>query len=367
MPALRSDPKLAADLAWAGFDLVSRANNHAWDYGAIGLRETTRRVAAAGLTQAGAGESLAAARQAGVFTTPRGAVALVSATSTFPDDGRAGNPRGPIPARPGVSPLRFRRTDTVTPAELENLRAIARDLGENPPASGDRLDFAGRLFVAGPQPGVSTEPDPGDLEAIAAEVRRARTVAAYTIVAIHCHEPGRGGRETPPPFLVAFAHAMVDAGADLVVGHGPHVLQGIEVYRGRPIFYSLGNFLFEYETVAELPADDYESVGLPPTAKPDDFFDRYDRGGASGYPADRDVWESAVVRTRWTGRRIDAVELFPITLGFGLARRERGEPRPADAEAARRILERLARLSAPFGTKIEIGPESGRLILPPAP
>ncbi len=361
-PSLRSDPKLARELAWAGFDLVARANNHAGDYGTVGLRETTRHVAAAGIVQAGAGDSLAAARQAGVFRGAAGTVALVSAASTFPDFVRAGNPRGPIPARPGISTLRVEATQTVSREELETLRTIARELGRNPPAEGD-LDLGGLHFAAGEKPGVSTRADPTDLESIAAQVRRASVAADHTIVSIHCHEDADGARESPPLFLVAFAHAMIDAGADVVVGHGPHVLRGIEIYRGRPILYSLGNFLFEYETVAELPADDYESVGLPPTAKPDDFFDRYDQGGARGYPADAEVWESAVAVGRWNGKRLEALELHPITLGFGLPRGERGRPQLAGAELSQEIVDRLARLSEPFGTRIELSEGIGKVVL----
>jgi len=361
-PSLRSDPKLAKDLSWAGFDLVARANNHAWDYGIVGMRETTRHVAAAGLAQAGVGESLAKAREPAFYRAAAGTVALISAASTFPDDARAGNPRGSIPARPGLSPLRVRTSYTVTAAELETLRSLARELGDNPPAEGDRLDFAGRLFIAGQTPGIVSSPDPVDLEALASQVRLASASADHTIVSIHCHEEGAGSRETPPQFLTALAHAMIDAGADVVVGHGPHVLRGIEIYRGRPIFYSLGNFLFEYESVKELPADDYESVDLPPTAGPDDFFDRYDRGGQRGYPADAEVWESAVAVARWDGKRLEALELHPITLGFGLPRGERGSPRLAGPELSRKIIDRLTRLSAPFGTTVEFVGGIGRVV-----
>jgi poly-gamma-glutamate capsule biosynthesis protein CapA/YwtB (metallophosphatase superfamily) len=363
-PALRSDPKLARDLAWAGFDLVARANNHAGDYGIVGMRQTTRHVAAAGIAQAGAGESLAEARKAGIFRGAAGSVALVSAASTFPDFARAGNPRGRIPARPGINPLRVRTTYVVSPGELETLRKVARELQLEPPSEG-AFDLGGMRVAAGERPGVSAEPDPADLGAITAEVRRVSQTADHTIVSIHCHEEGDGRRETPPLFLAAFARAMIDAGADVVVGHGPHVLRGIEIYRGRPILYGLGNFLFEYETVAELPADDYESVDLPPTAKPDDFFDRYDQRGARGYPADAEVWESAVAVTRWKGKRLEAVELHPISLGFGLPRSERGRPRLAGPELSRKIVERVARLSEPFGTKIEFADGVGRVVLPP--
>ena len=365
LPALRSDPKLARDLAWAGFDLVARATNHAGDYGIAGLQATTRAVAAAGLVQAGAGASLAEARKPGVFRSPAGSVALVSAASTFPDFARATDPRGPIPGRPGINPLRLRTTHVVPKEDLERLRALARALGGKPPDAGDRLDFAGAVFSAGDRALVSTEADPGDLAAIAAQVRKARSSADHVVVSIHCHESDGLSRESPPAFLAAFARSMIDAGADAVVGHGPHVLRGIEIYRGKPILYSLGNFLFEYETVSDLPSDDYDAVDLPASAKPGDFFDRYDQGGARGYPAEPEVWESAVAVLRFRGPRLESLELHPIALGFGLPRSERGRPRLADAEVARKILDRLARLSEPFGTRIDFADGIGRVRIPP--
>ena len=364
MPALRSDPKLANDLAWAGFDLVARANNHAADYGIAGLEATARAVAAAGLVAAGSGASLAEARRPGIFRGPAGSVALVSAASTFPDFARAVDPRGPIPARPGINPLRVRTTYVVPKDDLERLRALAREMGGKPDA-GDRLAFAGAIFAAGESARVATEADAADLAAIAAQVRQARSAADHVVVSIHCHESDAGSRETPPTFLATFARAMIDAGADAVVGHGPHVLRGIEIYRGKPIFYSLGNFLFEYETVSELPADDYEAVDLPATARPGDFFDRYDQGGARGYPAEPEVWESAVAVLRFRGDRVAGVDLHPISLGFGRPRGRRGRPMLADAELARKIVDRLARLSEPFGTKIDFSDGIGTVRIPP--
>jgi poly-gamma-glutamate synthesis protein (capsule biosynthesis protein) len=295
-------------------------------------------------------------------------VALVSAASTFPDFARATDPRGPIPARPGINPLRLRTTYVVPREDLDRLRALARALGGRPPDSGDRLDFAGAVFAAGDTTTVSTEADPADVAAIAAQVRQARSSSDHTIVSIHCHETEGLSRESPPAFLAAFARAMIDAGADAVVGHGPHVLRGIEIYRGKPILYSLGNFLFQYETVSELPSDDYDAVDLPATARPDDFFDRYDQRGARGYPSEREVWESAVAILRFRGPRLDALELYPIALGFGLPRGERGRPRLADADVAREIIHRLARLSRPFGTEIDFdatGGGIGRVRIPP--
>ena len=78
----------------------------------------------------------------------------------------------------------------------------------------------------------------------------------------------------PAQFLVTFARAMVDAGADLFVGHGPHVLRGIEIYKGKPIMYSLANFIFQNETLLRLPSENYETYDLGADAHVADFDDR---------------------------------------------------------------------------------------------
>ena len=104
---MRAEPALVKDLVWAGFDMVSRANNHTGDYGVLGMNLTTKYVAEAGLVQAGVGQSLAEAREAKFLETPKGRVALISVASTFPDHSRAGRTRGDMPARPGLNPLRF--------------------------------------------------------------------------------------------------------------------------------------------------------------------------------------------------------------------------------------------------------------------
>lgn len=362
-PSLRSDPSLAKELAWVGFDLLSRANNHAGDYGAQGMLETTKAVRKAELVQAGVGPDLERARQAAFFRTARGSVGLISATSTFAEYSRAGRPRGKIPGRPGISPLRFTTSYVVRREQLEALRVMARELGASPPPQGDRLEIGANVFVLGERTGIHTAPNEEDLTEISAVVQSARRKADHLIVSIHAHEADRD-RSVPAEFLVTFARAMIDAGADIVVGHGPHVLRGIEIYKGKPIFYSLANFLFEFETVEELPSDDYESVGLGKDARVADFFDRYDDAGRQGYPADPEVWESVVAVTRWRGKDLIELDLHPITLGFGLPRRERGRPMLAPPELCQKIVERLARLCEPFDTRIEFRDGIGRILLP---
>jgi poly-gamma-glutamate capsule biosynthesis protein CapA/YwtB (metallophosphatase superfamily) len=348
---MRAEPALAKELAWAGFDLGSLANNHTGDYGALGMRLTKKYVADAGIVAAGSGESLPEAREAKFLETAKGRVALISVASTFPDHSRAGRTRGDVPSRPGLSPLRFTTTYVVTAERLEQLRQMAREVTGQTPAAGDSLTFAGRRFVAGATPGIRTEPRQEDVDEIAAVVKSAATLADQVIVTIHAHEGGKTRLE-PAEFLVTFAHAMIDAGADLFVGHGPHVLRGIEVYKGAPILYSLGDFIFQNETLLRYPADNYDDQRLGPAATPDDYLNRRYNFDKSGFPADPPIWESVVAMPRYRSGRLAELALHPISLGFGGPRHVRGRPMLAAPELGAKILGDLTKLSAPFGTRI---------------
>ncbi len=372
---MRAEPSLLKDLVWAGFDLVSRANNHTGDYGAEGMRITTKHVSAAGLVQAGAGEDLAQAREAAFLETPKGRVAMISVASTFPDHSRAGRARNGVRGRPGLNPLRFTTTYVVPRDRLEQLRAMQAEItgrpstppqaqgrsepgrgttGSGPAQSGsDSLTFFGRRFVLGEKAEVRTEPLKEDVEEIAAVVRNASRLADYTFVTIHAHEGG-ANRAVPAQFLVTFARAMVDAGADFFVGHGPHVLRGIEMYKGKPILYSLGDFIFQNETVLRLPSENYQPFDLGASAGVADFNDRRYNNDKAGFPADREIWEAVVAVPRWENRRLVELALHPISLGFGKPRTERGRPLLADAETGKKILDDLVQRSAPFGTRIAV-------------
>lgn len=361
---MRTDPPILKELVWAGFDLVSRANNHAGDFGVLGAQITSRYVREAGLVEAGVGNSLAEAREAKFLETPKGRIALISAASTFTPHSRAGNTRGDMPARPGLSPLRFTTTYTVTPARLADLRRVASELSGNPAGSGDTLNFGGRRYVAGATPGTHTAPNQQDVEEIARVVKSAAALADIVIVSLHCHESG-ADRSVPADFIPIFAKAVIDAGADVFVGHGPHVLRGIEIYKGKPIFYSMSNFIFQNETVLRMPADSYEQYSLADDAQPADYLDaRYDKDRRS-FPADREYWDSVAAVTKWEGGKFVGAELHPITLGFQTPRAERGRPKLASGADAARILEMMTVRSRKFGTTLTV--RDGVGIVTPTP
>jgi poly-gamma-glutamate synthesis protein (capsule biosynthesis protein) len=134
---------------------------------------------------------------------------------------------------------------------------------------------------------------------------------------------------SPKPQASRLRRAVVDAGADIFVGHGPHVLRGVEIYKGKPILYSLSNFIFQNETLLRMPADSYEEYALGPGAQPAEYLDaRYDSDRRS-FPADREYWDSVVATTKWEGGKFVELQLHPITLGYQTSRAERGRPKLA--------------------------------------
>jgi len=361
---MRAAPEMAKELGWAGFDMVARANNHTGDFGVEGARITTRHVAAAGLVQAGFGESLREAREARFLDTDKGRVALISTSSTFPDQSRAGVSWGDTRARPGLNPLRFTTSQIVTRGQYDALRSAltAAGLGTG---RGDSMTVSGRRVVVGDQPGMHTEPLKEDLEGMAAVVRNASKVADYTIVNSHTHEAG-AERYYPPEFFITFAHAMIDAGADVVSASGPHVLRGIEIYKGKPILYGLGNFIFENETLLRQPPENYAPLGmtLESGAGVGDFNERRSNNDTSGFPADARYWQSVIAMPRFAGKQLAELKLYPITLGFKKPRSQRGWPMLADPELGRKVIDDVAKFSEPFGTKVEFKEGIGVVALP---
>lgn len=359
---MRAEPSLVRELTWAGFDIVSRANNHTGDYGVEGMRLTTKYVSEAGLVQAGVGESLEQAREAKFLETARGRVALISVASTYPDHSRASSSRGDMPARPGLNPLRFSTTYVLPQAQIDQLAGAAKALGMNPATEAGQVRMFGSRFTPGETPAVHTTPNPDDVAAIASVVRNASRLADYTIVTTHAHERGQNNF-IPAEFLVTFAHAMIDAGATVFVGHGPHVLRGIEMYKGRPIMYSIGDFIFQNETLLRLPAENYDEFKLKDDAHVADFNDaRYDFD-KRGFPAQREIWEAVVATPQWRDGKLVDLTLQPITLGFGQAPAVRGRPMLAEGELARKIIDDVIRLSKPFGTEVVFENGVGRVVL----
>jgi hypothetical protein len=216
-------------------------------------------------------------------------------------------------------------------------------------------------YKVGDHRGFTYTMDPVDEREILTSVRAAKQLSDFVIVTIHAHEPGNWSQQ-PADFLPVLAHAAIDAGADEFIGHGPHQIRGVEVYRGKPIFYSLGDFIFQLDLLEPVANDLYEQYKMDPAATTDaEFNAMWNR-----LTFDGEVWYQSVVTTsRFEKGRLAEIRLQPIDLSYAARGADRGVPRIATPEVATTILERLQRLSEPFGTRIAIEQGVG-VIRPPA-
>jgi poly-gamma-glutamate capsule biosynthesis protein CapA/YwtB (metallophosphatase superfamily) len=349
-------PAVARDLKNMGIDMVSKANNHATDWGVEGLFETERVLDAAGIAHAGSGRNRAAARAPAFIETAKGRVALISAASTFTPMSIAG-PIGPeVPGRPGISVLRTRRITLVTPAEMAALRTIAAREGRTPAADAKAVTVNGQAYRVFDQPGLTYEMNPYDRFEILKAIRGAKQVSAFVVFAIHAHETasGEGDDRRPGDFLPVLFHNVIDAGADMVVTTGPHVLHGVEIYKGKPIFYGLASLFFEMEMGEATNPDILESINLDmrPLTYPE-----YVRARFPGFPP---TWFDGVVAvSEFQGGQVKQVRLYPLALNREKGPRPQGTPKLASGADAERILKQLQHDSEPFGTEIRIENSTG--------
>lgn len=358
-----SPPLVAEELRLAGFNLLSRANNHAMDWAVEGMFATSEFLDKACLTHAGVGKDLAEARKPAYLDTEKGRVALISASSTFAPWGRAGNARRDSQGRPGLNPLRYEATCYVTKDIFDILDRMGRELSVGPsdgPQTPNEMHLLGMKFAMAEKCRIGTATLKLDMEGNIRSVREAYRQADWVIVSLHTHEADQDAH-SPAQFAVTFAKACIDNGADAVIMHGPHVLRGIEIYKDKPIFYSLSNFIYQSKSLEKLPEDVYERYGLGSEATPSDVFDLMDQTyyrspesqGEAGAPHVTGTTYSVLAVAKFENRKIHTLKLYPVTLGAERHRIHCGYPRLARGDRAKRIIDIVARLSGPFGTRIE--------------
>ena len=386
---MRADPRLIKELRYLGVDMVACANNHAYDFGENGILTNIRYLDQYEMPHAGTGRNLSEARSPTYLDTARGRVALISVTSSGPQGMRAGEQWRDGAGRPGANLLRYTTRYTVDRPVFDALRRMSQGLGleelkahrgSNPwqgqfdqdtdtqfflPNLNNEYQYPepnGCTFVVGETFETRHVADQEDLEGNLQRVRDARRQADWVIVSVHTHENGKTG-DDPSDLIVDFAHACVDAGADVVSGHGPHVDRGIEVYKGKPIFYSLAHLTLQNDTVAWMPWENMQRVSLGWEATPADFFDA--RSGREHLDEWRDFavqpfrWRNAVATVTFEARQLREIRLYPIDLGFKRPRSQRGRPVLAQGEVAHEVLDLFRRLSLPFGTDLDIRDEVG--------
>ncbi len=357
--------EVAADLRKMGFTLMNRAGNHLVDAGEEGLFETVRLMDDAGLVYGGVGRNLDEARAPRFADTPKGRIGLVGmysetggAQSRLAATYRVGITGG----RPGLNALNLTRAITVTGEHLALLKKIKdavyehRDEYTNAvrPATGDSssaVEFFGTMYKAGSRPGELTYTmNPRDLQDTLKSVKNGKQYSDFMIATIHAHQGDSVLQsflfeDRPPDFLVELAHASIDNGADTFVGHGPHILRGIEIYKGKPIFYDLGEFFREWDWSCDCnvsPNGDLTQA------------ENVVRGLEARGVVEPINYESAIALSKFDKGQLQEVRIYPIWARQDGPISRRGTPMTAPPAIAQRILARLQKLSEPFGTKIVV-------------
>ena len=385
----RGPTAIAGELRWLGVDLVSTASNHSLDYSYGGLRSTCAALDAAGLAHAGTGPDLAAARAPAFADTAAGRAALVSATSSFPTFARAGAARTDAAGRPGVNPLRY--FNVIDPATADRLISIVAALGlgvVRDPSSDEFVvhppglhNTIWRFRVAASQDPPTTRCDESDLVGNLESIRYARSVSDLVIAHLHVQawDGGAGRMSATPAFAHEFGRAAAEAGAAVVLIQGAHApIRGIEVHAGVPILYDPGP-LFRLGRREPQPHDFYTRWGNAPAVRSFDagLLDAFGaRDTALGGAEDAKVTVSPregynhepgfflpVCEVDAGTHRVARINLHPMTWSRA-SRATAGFPVRATGPAAKAILDRVAELSAPYGTQLSVAQDTASVLIP---
>jgi len=292
--AFHSAPELVEDLATLGFDVLSLANNHSMDYGHQALYETMSGLDGVKVRHLGAGSDLASAGQPVVLDVQGSKVGFLAWSCLLPTGAAASA------ARPGLSPLHIHTSYEV--------------------------DAFTQMEEPGNPPVVRTRVDEADLQAAVRAIGALRRDVDFLAASVHW---GFGAGEDLAEYQQPLGHAFVDAGADVVLGNHVHAVHGVEVYAGKAILYSPGNF------IAQQPREGASAAALAvlDEMSPDGYLARIEVNQGGDYQ----------------------VELVPMSTNAD------GLPEVVKGAAWVRIAERLQRLSERLGTKVSAA--DGRLLV----
>ncbi len=335
---LRSEPEVLDDLLPFGFNMTSFNNNHVMDFSFAGLLSTLSYVEKSGLVHSGVGHDLREASEPRYLDTKAGRVALLAINTTLQGLVCAGAKTPFVPGRPGANPLRSRQIITLAESDFEALSSVIERTGINDGRNIERAEgyhggpLVGMtevgpiLFKKGEETKARIEPDARDLARIKATIEEARANADYVLFSVHSHQTDVE-KEEPTEFLRELCHYIIDCGADAVLGHGPHLLRPIEVYRDRPILYSLGDFILQLYGINEVPADLYEQYGMSPDVGVEALVAKRSNNYTRGLMADRRMFVTIIPVMEMEGGKLVSMRVFPVLADMDVASPTLGLPR----------------------------------------
>jgi len=268
----RPDPRVAAALESAGFDVMSFASNHTMDYGADGLLDTLEIAKQKGITLFGAGREINEARQPAIIERNGTKVAFLGYNSILPQGFWATD------GRPGCAPLRVRTSyESIDPHH------------------------------PGTPPEVFTVAYEEDVQAMVEDIQKVRALADIVVISMHWGIHHMAAKLAM--YQREVGHAAIDAGADLIIGSHPHILKGIEVYKGKVIFYSLGNFIMDSSLTKTWPH-------VPSRWRKREILYNFkiDPEWGATYPFPADARKTIVAKCIVSNKRIEKVAFLPAMI-----------------------------------------------------
>jgi poly-gamma-glutamate capsule biosynthesis protein CapA/YwtB (metallophosphatase superfamily) len=360
------DPDLTASaMADLGFDFLAPGEFG----GSPELQIAMQALGKFGIKLAGAGPDLTTARRPAFQEVPEGLVAFLHAC---PGDNLCG-PRATSTSQ-GVNPLGVTVWNTVTTEQFNQLKALEASILARrnetdvvlptalPPAlPPGRLRWLGQNYMVADKPGeLRHELNRADEQALVLAVRNAKELSDFVIFHMHDHLnrslfQAYSHNNYPADYLRPFLHKLIDNGLDMYVGSGVHTVQGIEIYKGRPIFYNQGNIGIDLVRGLDSTPD---SHGMTRT----ELMERQ----RAGFFNDESNSIAYVANTTYQDGKLVEIRIYPVDIGLGTRPWSRENvPTTPTPEKARSILERIQKYSEPFGTKISIENNIGVIHVPP--
>ena len=356
---IRTTPKVLDDLAEFGFNMTTFNNNHAFDFSIEGFLSTLEALEDSDFVHAGTGRSLGEAAKPRYLESNAGRIALISVNTNFSPDMMAGEQTPRVPGRAGINGITIEKYVRVTEREMAFVKELAEKTGINVSRNitvkegyyqptKENEELLGELkFVLGDKCEYVMEAKRTDVERVKTAIYEAKLQADYIMISIHSHQLSGDAKENPSQFLIDFAHECIDAGANAIIGHGPHLLRPIEVYKDCPIFYSLGDFILQLYNIEFAPAEFFRKYGLTPDDTVHDLLKTRSKNFTVGLMEDPRMYLN--VLPLWEADengKLKSMKLIPVEATIKGNKSEIGLPRICDAD---KVVSYLGKMSAPYG------------------
>jgi len=360
---IRTNPEVLDDIKPFGFNMTSFNNNHALDFFYDGFMATLDAVNKSGLVHSGAGRNLAEASAPRYLETKNGRVALISVNTNFDPSMMAGEQSPRVKGRPGINGLRIEKHVELTKEDLEFIKRIAKETNINaakeiirkegyyPELLDDECELGEMKFRLGEKSDYIMSLNEADMARVEKAIYEAKLQADYIMVSVHSHQISGDAKENPSEFLKEFAHRCIDMGAHAIVGHGPHLLRPIEVYKDCPIFYSLGDFVLQLYSIELAPEDFFDKHGLTSASTVHELLKKRSKDFTVGLMTDKRMFRSVIPYWETEGTKLKKIILMPIEMSMDGNKSENGLPRRS---YNREIFDYLAKMCEPYGTKLKL-------------